>query len=54
LMDMFMNGFDAGKAMRAKQFQDAVFKQNSQHPKLTEIMAFQVKIQNKYKKPGAS
>lgn len=49
LMDVFMNGYDVAKTMQAKQFQEAVSAQNSQYPKLAEIMAFQVKIQQKYK-----
>ena len=49
LMDVFMNGYDAAKAVQAKQFQEAVSAQNNQYPKLAEIMAFQVKIQQKYK-----
>jgi hypothetical protein len=49
LMDMFTNGFNLEKSIRAKQFQDAVFKQNDQYPKLAEINAFQIKIQAKYK-----
>lgn len=49
LMDIFTNGFDASKFIRAKQFQDAVVKQNDQYPKLAEINAFQIKIQGKYR-----
>jgi CheY-like chemotaxis protein len=49
LMDIFTNGFNLEKSIRAKQFQDAVFKQNDQYPKLAEINAFQIKIQAKYK-----
>ena len=49
LMDIFTNGFNLEKSIRAKQFQDAVFKQNDQYPKLAEINAFQIKIQSKYK-----
>lgn len=49
LMDIFTNGFDASKFIRAKQFQDAVVKQNDQYPKLAEINAFQIKIQAKYR-----
>ena len=48
-MDIFTNGFDASKFIRAKQFQDAVVKQNDQYPKLAEINAFQIKIQGKYR-----
>ena len=54
LMDVFMNGYDSAKAIQAKQFQEAVTAQNSQYPKLTEIMAFQVKIQQKYKQEIAN
>ncbi|MBR7800140.1 tetratricopeptide repeat protein [Undibacterium fentianense] len=49
LMDIFTNGYDSEKSIRAKQFQDAVFKQNNLYPKLAEINAFQIKIQAKYK-----
>lgn len=49
LMDIFTNGFNLEKSIRAKQFQDAVFAQNDQYPKLAEINAFQIKIQAKYK-----
>jgi CheY-like chemotaxis protein len=49
LMDIFINGYDNTKLMQAKQFQKAVTAQNSQYPKLTEIMAFQMKVQQKYK-----
>lgn len=49
LMDIFVNGFDEYKSSQAKQFQEAVSRQNSRYPKLTEILAFQTKIQNKYK-----
>jgi CheY-like chemotaxis protein len=49
LMDIFTNGFNLEKSIRAKQFQDAVFAQNDQYPKLAEINAFQIKIQSKYK-----
>lgn len=54
LMDVFMNGYDSTKTQQAKQFQEAVTAQNSQYPKLAEIMAFQVKIQQKYKQEMAS
>lgn len=54
LMDVFMNGYDSAKAIQAKQFQEAVTAQNSQYPKLAEIMAFQVKIQQKYKQEIAN
>lgn len=54
LMDVFMNGYDSAKTQQAKQFQEAVTAQNSQYPKLAEIMAFQVKIQQKYKQEMAS
>lgn len=54
LMDVFMNGYDSTKTQQAKQFQEAVTAQNSQYPKLAEIMAFQVKIQQKYKLEMAS
>ena len=54
LMDVFMNGYDSAKTQQAKQFQEAVTVQNSQYPKLAEIMAFQVKIQQKYKQEMAS
>jgi CheY-like chemotaxis protein len=54
LMDVFMNGYDSAKTQQAQQFQEAVTAQNSQYPKLAEIMAFQVKIQQKYKQEMAS
>ena len=49
LMDIFMNEFNLEKLTRAKQFQDAVFRQNNQYPKLAEMNAFQIKIHAKYK-----
>lgn len=54
LMDLFMNGYDVAKALQAKQFQEAVAAQNAQYPKLTEIAAFQVKIQQKYKQESVT
>ena len=49
LVDVFMNGMDGAKIIDAKRFQEAVIKQNNQHPKLPEIAAFMLKVQAKYK-----
>jgi hypothetical protein len=53
LVDVFMNGMDAGKINDAQMFQHAVIKQNNQHPKLPEIAAFMAKVQAKYKLESA-
>lgn len=53
LVDVFMNGVDVGKINEAKLFQQAVIKQNNQHPKLPEIAAFMAKVQAKYKQESA-
>ncbi len=54
LVDVFMNGVDAVKINDAKLFQEAVIKQNNQHPKLPEIAGFMAKVQAKYKLESAS
>ncbi|MDP3785538.1 MAG: response regulator [Undibacterium sp.] len=49
LMDILSNGFSIDKSLQAKRFQDAVAKQDSQYPRLAELVALQEKIQLKYK-----
>lgn len=52
LMDMFVNGFDPGKANQARVFTEAVIRQNKHYPKLAEITALNSKVRHKYNMDG--